>query len=132
MAKYLYPAFFKLEENGMYTVKFLDLPHCYTQGDNLTDAHEMATDVLNLTLYGMEEEQKPIPPATSPNNMNVPDGCFVTLIAADTLEYRKFYDNKAVKKTLSIPQWLNTLAEREDINFSQVLQEALKERLHVQ
>lgn len=57
------------------------------------------------------------------------DGEFATLISCDTLEYRKFYDNRAVKKTLSIPAWLNTMAEREDINFSAVLQDALKKIL---
>ena len=58
-------------------------------------------------------------------------GEFVSLVTCDTLEYRKYYDNKAVKKTLTIPAWLNTMAEREGINFSAVLQSALKKELHV-
>ena len=57
---------------------------------------------------------------------------FVTLIACDTIEYRKFYDTKSIKKTLTIPNWLNTLSEREGINFSQVLQEALMSKLNIQ
>ena len=55
----------------------------------------------------------------------------MTLIACDTVEYRRYYDNKAVKKTLSIPSWLNTMAERQDVNFSSVLQKALKADLGI-
>ena len=67
------------------------------------------------------------------------EGCYtsgesdtVSLVCCDTLAYRKLYSNKAVKKTLSIPAWLNTMAERADLNFSNVLQEALKLRLDIQ
>ncbi|WP_422447826.1 type II toxin-antitoxin system HicB family antitoxin [Thermoanaerobacterium sp. DL9XJH110] len=129
MAKYVFPAIFVKEKNG-YSVKFPDLESCYTQGDNLQDAYDMASDVLCLCLYHMEEKGEPIPAPSNPESIKVDNG-FVALVGADTLEYRKFYNNKAVKKTLSIPEWLNTLAEREGINFSQILQEALKEKLNV-
>ena len=56
----------------------------------------------------------------------------MSLVCCDTIEYRKLYNNKAVKKTLTIPAWLNTLAERADLNFSSVLQDALKLRLDIQ
>ena len=56
---------------------------------------------------------------------------FVSLVSCDTIAYRKFFDNKAVKKTLSIPSWLNDMAERADINFSGTLQEALKAKLNI-
>ncbi len=59
-------------------------------------------------------------------------GELVTLVMCDTIEYRRYYDNKAVKKTLTIPAWLNTMAERAGLNFSQVLQNGLKNELHVQ
>ena len=131
MAKYLYPAIFTPEEGGGFSITFPDIKSCYTQGDDLQDAYEMAADVLCLTLYGLEEEKAVIPPASDPKDIKAPANSFVSLVGADTLEYRKFYDNKAVKKTLTVPSWLNTMAEREDINFSQVLQEALKERLKV-
>jgi len=55
----------------------------------------------------------------------------VTLIRCDTIEYRKFFDNRAVKKTLTIPAWLNTMAERQGVNFSMILQNALKAELHI-
>lgn len=130
MAKYVFPAVFTKEESGHYSINFPDLKNCYTQGDNLQDAYDMASDVLCLCLYHMEEKGEPIPAPSNPEDIKVNNG-FVALIGVDTLEYRKFYDNKAVKKTLSIPQWLNTIAEREGINFSNALQTALKEKLGI-
>lgn len=71
------------------------------------------------------------PPASDIKDVHTSGSEFVTLIACDTLEYRKFYSGRAVKKTLSIPAWLNTMAEKEDINFSAVLQRALKAELNI-
>ena len=130
MAKYIYPAIFK-KDGEFYIVRFPDLEGCYAQGNDLQDAYEMAADVLCLTLYDMEEEKEDIPPASDVCEAETEQGEFVSLVTCDTLEYRKYYDNKAVKKTLTIPAWLNTMAEREGINFSAVLQSALKKELHV-
>jgi len=130
MSKYVFPAVFTKEDNGHYFINFPDLKNCYTQGDNLQDAYDMASDVLCLCLYNLEEKGEPIPTPSNPENIKANDG-FVALVGVDTLEYRMFYNNKAVKKTLTIPQWLNTMAEREGVNFSYVLQSALKERLGV-
>lgn len=130
MAKYIYPAIFK-KDGEFYTVRFPDLEGCYTQGNNLQDAYEMAADVLCLTLYDMEEEKGDIPPASDVCEVETEHDEFVSLVTCDTLEYRRYYDNKAVKKTLTIPAWLNTMAEREGVNFSAVLQSALKKELHV-
>lgn len=129
MAKYIYPAVFTKEEKG-YSVNFPDLESCYTSGENLQNAIEMAKDVLCLMLYDLEENKKSIPEATEINILTTGDNSFSSLIDCDTMEYRRFYDNKAVKKTLTIPSWLNAMAEREHINFSAVLQKALKEQLH--
>lgn len=130
MAKYVYPAVFK-KEGSLYSVVFPDFESCYTQGENLADACEMAEDVLCLTLYGLEEKDAVIPAPSDINNVTTGVDSFASLVSCDTLEYRKFYDNRAVKKTLSIPAWLNTMSERENINFSAVLQEALKRELHL-
>lgn len=130
MAKYIYPAIFT-KEGAFYTVRFPDLESCYTQGDSLQDAYEMASDVLCLTLYDLEEEKAAIPAASEISAIKTGKNEFVSLIACDTLEYRKYYDNKAVKKTLTIPAWLNTMSEREGINFSAVLQSALKAELNI-
>lgn len=130
MAKYIYPAIFT-KEGEFYTVRFPDLESCYTQGDNLQDAYEMAEDVLCLMLYNLEEEKAKIPAASETFEIKAGENEFVSLVACDTLEYRQLYDNRAVKKTLTIPAWLNTMSEREGINFSAVLQSALKSELHI-
>lgn len=131
MNKYSYPAIFTPEENGLYSVIFPDLESCYTSGDNLTDAIIMAEDVLAFTLYDYEKEGKPIPAPSSPSSLSLANGEFVNFIACDTLGYRKRFNNKAVKKTLTIPEWLNEVALDQNINFSQVLQDALLEKIHV-
>ena len=129
MAKYAYPAVFT-KDGSFITVQFPDFESCYTQGENIVDAIEMAQDVLCLTLYELEEHGASIPePSDIHSVKSSGDESFVTLVTCDTIEYRKFYDNKAVKKTLTIPSWLNTMAERQGINFSQILQDALKERV---
>lgn len=129
--KYVYPAVITPEENDLYSVDFPDLRNCFTSGKGLADALEMAQDVLSMTLYDLEEEGASIPSATPTEKLPHEPNDIVTLVACDTLEYRKFYSNAAVKKTLTIPAWLNTMAEKQGVNFSQVLQEALKEKLHV-
>ena len=131
MAKYVYPAIFSPSEDGGFTVSFPDVSGCYTEGDTLAEAIEHAKDALCLMLYDLEEREESIPVPTSINDVVTENGDIVSLVACDTLEYRKFFDKKAVKKTLTIPNWLNTMAERADINFSAALQEALIEKLHI-
>ena len=129
--KYIYPAFFT-KDGDFYIVKFPDIEGCYTQGETLSEAVEMAEDALCLMLYDYEEEGKKIPEPSDIKKIKVSSNDdFVSLVSCDTLEYRKFYDNKAVKKTLTIPSWLNTMSEKEGINFSAVLQNALKKELHI-
>lgn len=130
MAKYVYPAIFK-QEGNLFSVSFPDFESCYTQGEDLQDAYEMAADVLCLTLYNIEEQKGTIPTPSIINSIKTEGNEFASLVACDTLEYRKFYDAKAVKKTLTIPAWLNTLSESEGINFSATLQAALKKELHL-
>lgn len=132
MARYVYPAIFTQEEDG-YAIRFPDLKNCFTDADNLNEAMQMASDVLCLTLYGLEQNEEPIPPASDMRDVDckTDSGEFVTLIACDTVEYRRFFDNRAVKKTLTIPSWLNDMAERAGINFSGTLQEALMRKLNV-
>lgn len=130
--KYVYPAIFTPEEGGLYSVSFPDLPGCYTQGDDIPDAIDAAEDALCLMLYDMEERKENIP-APSDIRTITPgvSGAFVSLITADTLEYRKYYDSKAVNKTLTLPAWLEKMATNEGVNFSFILQKALKKELHI-
>ena len=130
MAKYLYPAVFTKEDVG-YSVNFPDLKNCFTSGTTLEEAMDMANDVLCLTLYDLEQDGVAIPAASAVNAVQHGENEFVSLVGCDTIAYRKFFDNKAVKKTLSIPSWLNDMAERADINFSGTLQEALKAKLNI-
>ena len=132
--KYAYPAIFSLEDGteSTYNVSFPDLPGTFTFGTDLTDAIEMAQDVLCLTLYDMEQEKHLIPPPTPPPKIKLSGDDFVTLISVDTDFYHRFYSNKLVKKTLKIPIWLNEQAIQANVNFSNILQEALKSHLNIQ
>ncbi len=131
MSKYAYPAVFTLEEDGTYSIIFPDLEGCYTCGDSLEDGIEMAEDALALTLYGYEKDGREIPKASAPAAITVSENEFVNFIACDTMAYRKMYNNKAVKKTLTIPEWLNEAATSMGLNFSQVLQEALISKIQI-
>ncbi|MST81113.1 type II toxin-antitoxin system HicB family antitoxin [Bilifractor porci] len=131
MAKYAYPAVFTPEKDGGYSVYFPDIAGCYTQGDNMADAIFMAEDALELMLYEYEEGNKEMPKPSDLQKIKSNEGEIVSYVSADTLKYRKMFNNKAVKKTLSIPEWMNEAAMRENINFSQVLQDALVQRLNL-
>lgn len=133
MAKYVYPAIFTPEDDGGFSIRFPDINNCFTDADDLTDAMQNANDVLCLMLYDIEQAGQEIPTASTVPEIQkqAEDGEFVSLIACDTIEYRKFHNSRAVKKTLSIPAWLNEMAERANINFSGTLQEALKKELNI-
>ena len=126
--KYVYPAIF-VEDDGKIGVDIPDIKGCHTFGDNLTEAMEMAKDALEMMLVSYEDDNQDIPAPSKIKDINA-DG-FVSYVLADTDEWRREFDNKAVKKTLSIPSWLNFRAERADINFSQTLKEALCQKLGV-
>lgn len=128
--KYVYPAIFTREDAG-YSVNFPDLENCFTSGETLSEAMEMAADVLNFMLCSKEDEHAQIRTASDMEDIKTGAGEFATLIAADTTEYRKLHGSQAVKKTLSIPAWLNTMAEGAGVNFSAILQKALKAELGI-
>lgn len=131
MAKYAYPCVMTPEADGGYSVDFPDIPQCYTCADDLPTALEMARDVLCLRLYDMEEAGQTIPAPSVPRDVPTDGDDFVSVVACDTIDYRKRFGSRAVKKTLTIPEWLNTAAEKSGVNFSAVLQEALKTTLHL-
>jgi len=131
MDKYIFPAVFESDGKGGYTVTFPDLPGCITEGDTLEEALYMAKEALELFIYNLEEDNEPIPEPTPPEKIKVPEGAFVTLIEAYMPPVRDEMANKSVKKTVTLPRWLNEAAEKANINFSQVLQYALKERLNI-
>ncbi|MCC8170150.1 MAG: type II toxin-antitoxin system HicB family antitoxin [Oscillospiraceae bacterium] len=125
--KYVYPAVFK-EENGQYLASVPDLPGCHTFGDDLNDAIEMTRDAMAMWLCIAEDKKEAVPEPTL--DIKAADG-YVSFVDVDTMAYRRQTDSRAVKKTLSIPSWLNSQAEREHVNFSEVLQNALMEQLNI-
>lgn len=129
--KLIYPANFYYEEDGGYSVEIPDLLGCVTQGDNLEEAMEMAQDAaLGWILTAIEEEEEiPMPSQIEKIKIKEKEG-FKTLLLLDIDQYTERYGTKkSVKKTLTIPDWLNKRAEKIGTNFSQVLQEALLNKI---
>lgn len=124
--KLVYPALFSpWEEGNGYTVEFPDLPGCVTEGATLAEAIEMAEDAASGWILGELEDGNAIPAASSPASISVADGDFLSAVVLDMDTYAEKYGSKAVRKNLTIPAWLNTFAESQKLNFSQVLTEAL-------
>lgn len=128
MSKYLYFAIFDYED-GAYHVSFPDLSGCLTFGDNMSEALHLAKNALEGHMLVAEDYEDEIPVATNPSDITIPEGALLIPIEADTKLVRIKKENKYIKKTLTIPQYLNVLGEEHGINFSQVLQDALKKRL---
>ena len=128
--KLVYPACFYEEENG-YSVEIPDLLGCCTQGNNLEQAMEMAQDAaLGWILTSIEDEEEiPVPSDIKDVKLEGNNG-FVTLLLLDIDQYtEKFGTKKSIKKTLTIPEWLNRRAEKIGINFSKTLQDALLNKI---
>ncbi len=133
-----YPAIFYKEENG-YSVVFPDLNYLATDGETLEQALAMSVDCLAGYLYSVKLDKEEVP---TPSDLKAIDPLkvaseldteageyFVNIVTVDVDEYAKAHFNKSIKKTLSIPEWLNREALDKGINFSQVLQEALVAKL---
>ena len=131
MRKEMYAAVFSTDGENGYTVSFPDLLGCVTEGDTLCEAVEMAEDALGIYLYSLSEDGEDFPKASNPIDIKCNEGEFIDLVKWDEEEYLKRTDNKAVKKTLTIPSWLNHKAEEKQLNFSQILQRALKQELEL-
>lgn len=123
--KLFYPALFHKTEEGGFWISFPDIPECLTEGDDMTQAYEMAIDALGLALESRLAEGDALPPASEPSRISLDEDAFLVIVEFDQLEYRKKHSTKSVKKTLTIPEWLNEEAIARNINFSQTLQEAL-------
>lgn len=125
--KLVYPAVFTPYEDGSggYAVEFPDLPGCVTGGDDMAEAVFMAEDAASGWLLEELEGGKAVPKTSEINSVDTEQGEFVSLIAVDMESYAAKYGSNAVKKTLTIPAWLNTFVEQNGISCSKVLQEAL-------
>ena len=129
MGKVFYPAVFHIAEEGGFWVSFPDIPECLTEGDNMGDAYQMAWEALGLSLSYAVDHVEAVPSPSVPNEILVGKDEFLAVIEFDLMEYRRKHCSRAVKKTLSIPEWLNEAAMKQNINFSQVLQEALMNKV---
>lgn len=127
MKKY-YPVIFTKEDIGFSTVA-IDLDGCFSEGDTFEEAYQNTQDAIGLYLNDLEI----YPSATSPDKVSkqLSDGEFICVVEFDDVEYLKRNSSKSVKKTLTIPEWLNQAAEKQHINFSGVLKEALINKLGV-
>lgn len=128
--RYHYIAVFNYADDGI-SVSFPDLPGCLSCADTTDEALKNAKEVLGLFLWGMEKDGDEIPNPTVLEEVILQTGDIPVLIDVFMPPIREKMDNRYVKKTLSIPSWLNQMASEANINFSGVLQDALKSKLHV-
>ena len=127
---YLFPAVVEKGEKG-FGVYFVDLPGCIATGTSLQGAIEEAKGALALHLWGLEQDGQAIPKATPLDMVTVGPHETLCLLEINMFPIRTEMNNRSVKKTLTIPWYLNELAEEKRVNFSQLLQNALKEKLQV-
>lgn len=124
--KYIYTATFSpIEDGSGYYCRVPDLPGCITTGKDVDDAIDMITDAASLWLVGAEDDGLPIAPPTPQKELSCDPGSFVSLIRVDTIQYRSQIDTHSVRKNVSLPSWMATMADKRKINCSQVLQDGL-------
>jgi len=123
--EYVYPAIFEQNSDGSYTITFPDLPGCISEGKSLGNAIYMAQSALTQWIEYLLEEKESVPNSSDIKNITTSKNQFVSLVRAE------LRDNRAVRRTISIPGWLDVKAADAGISLSKVLQDALKERLGV-
>jgi len=128
--RYFYPAVFIYEEGQEISVFFPDLD-CATSGVNEEDALLSARELLGCVMYGLEEDKEDIPVPTQLSHIELKDNERVVLIDVYMPTIRMAQINKSINRTVTIPAWLNAAALEKGVNFSQLLQEALKEKLNI-
>ena len=127
--KYIYTAFFTLRDSGGYEARVPDIPHCVTSGRTLPEALTMIEDAATLMLVAMEDEQAPVPAASDPAAVTPPPGTIPSIIVLDTDAYRRQLDTTPVRKSVSIPAWMDRQARARGISCSRVLQDGLRQLL---
>ncbi|PWL75006.1 HicB family protein [Candidatus Gastranaerophilales bacterium] len=128
--KYAYPIVIT-PSDGDYVVYVPDLD-INTQGSSVADAMEMARDAIGMWGCFEQDEKRTIPKPGRQVNVKTAPNDIVTLVDVDFDEYRRRNENRAVRKNVTIPSWLNERAEEAGVNFSAVMQDALKARLHLE
>lgn len=132
--KLVYPAIFSpLEESEGYCVTVPDLPGCVTQGSSLVNAIEMAVDAASGWILDELEDGNIVPKPSTRDRLSLQsDNAFINLIVLDIDAYAEQYGSNAVRKNCTLPAWLNTAAEKAGINYSGLLQAAIKENLGIE
>lgn len=128
--RYFYPAVFAYESGQKISVDFPDLK-CATSGINDDDALLSARELLGCVLYGLEEDGEEIPSPTPLSEINAAPNERAVLVDVYMPSIRQAHVNRSVNRTVTLPAWLNAAALERNINFSQVLQDALKSQLHI-
>lgn len=127
--KTAYPVkFTKLDDGYMVYVPDMD---ANTQGDSLAEAIEMARDMIGLMGIDMEDDKKPLPAPSELKAIKCGPNDFVSMVDIDFSEYRRANERRTVRRNVSLPSWLDAAAEKAGINVSSVLQNALKQELHI-
>lgn len=125
MAEYVYPAIFHPNEDGSYTITYPDLPGCISEGKSLGNAIYMAQSALTQWIEYLADKKQPIPLASDFDSVEITQGEFINLIRVD------IKDSHAVKRTVSIPKWMDDKVIESGLSLSRVLQDALKEKLNI-
>lgn len=124
MANYVYPALFRANEDGTYTVTFPDLPGCITEGKSLENAAFMARDAMSTWLEYTLDHKEPVPAVSDLRGLHAGPGEFLNLVCADVK------DGRAVRRTVSLPKWMDDKVTENGLSLSKVLQDALEARLN--
>ncbi|MCI9181206.1 MAG: type II toxin-antitoxin system HicB family antitoxin [Lachnospiraceae bacterium] len=125
MAEYVYPALFHSNEDGSFTITYPDLPGCISEGKSLGNAMYMAQSALTQWIEYLTDKKQSIPLASNLESIKTTQDEFVNLIRVEIKE------NRAVKRTVSIPKWMDDKVIETGLSLSRVLQDALKEKLNV-
>lgn len=125
MKEYVYPALFHPNEDGTFTITYPDLPGCISEGKSLGNAMHMAQAALTQWIEYLVDKKQNIPQASEAQSIKAENGDFVNLIRADVK------DGRAVKRTVSIPKWMDDKVSEAGLSLSRVLQDALKSKLNV-
>lgn len=130
---YAFPVILSIDhdDNDAVLVSFPDLRNCIADGSDVAEALEEAREALGNVLYWMEKENHPIPAPSDIKAIETAGDQIKSLVSADMAEVRKAWDSRSVNRTVTLPAWLDQMAKKEQVNFSQTLQQALKNTLGI-
>lgn len=124
----IYPAFFYFDEDGI-SIEFPDLPGCLPCATTQEEAVRNAKEALGLHLYGLEQDNDPIPEPTPVSQLHPDEGGAIFMVEVFMPAVRERLNNRSISRTVTLPAWLNAAALERNINFSQLLQDAIKAQL---